>query len=72
MSPTILSDDPDIFNKKELIRKIREISHQGGDVGRALYEQVPEFDHNEGPNGEWVYLKPVNDGMYHYAVVEWG
>lgn len=72
MRPTILSDDPDIFEKKELIQKIRDICHQGGDFGRVLYEQVPEFDHCEGPNGEWVYLKPVKDGCYHCAVVEWG
>lgn len=52
MQPTILSDDPYIGENRVLVNKIREICHAGGDTGKALYEQVPEFEHSEGPNGE--------------------
>ena len=72
MRPTILSDNPYIRENRELINRIREICHAGGDTGRALYEQIPEFEHSEGPNGEWVYLKPIKDGFYEWAIPDWG
>lgn len=72
MRPTILSDDPKVFEKTGLIKKIREICHAGGDFGRVLYEQLPEFSHWAGPGTNWIYLKPVADKAYKYAVPDWG
>lgn len=68
--PTILTDNRDVSRK--LIDTIRHICYTEEDFGRVLYETVPEFEHCEGPNNEWIYLKPVNDGVYSYAIPDWG
>lgn len=67
--PTILTDNRDV--SRQLIATIRHICHTENDFGRKLYEDVPEFEHCEGPNGEWIYLKPVCDGVYRYAIPDW-